>query len=212
MRSFREIVLCKLAAVVAATIGVATLAHAEARKPMGVPEAREYYVCKTRVSFSEGHGTQVSYMNSTGRVFLWYPGNPVVVPGLWKIEEATIKNLTFAALCFQYGLDTYNPVTKERGGKWSCLPADIWARMEVDSADGDVFGLERRGGAVPFRLSKERTTIADLQKNIRPQKAKQSKAVRDPGCPAPVANLGRDAAEHATKLEEAAEHPALMMP
>ena len=179
---------------------------------MGIPEAREHFVCKTRVSFGEEHGTQVAYMNSTGGIFLWYPGNGRVVPGRWKIEEATIKNLTFAALCFQYGLDTYNPVTKERGGKWGCLPADIWARTTVDRADGDVFGLERRGGAVPFRLSKERTTIANLQKNMRPQNAKQAKVVPDPGCAAHVADLVLDEAEHAMKPEGVAEHPALLTP
>jgi len=206
MRRQGETNLCKLAAV-AGVLGATTFAHAEGRKPMGIPEAREYFVCKTRVSFSEGHGTQVAYMNSSGGVFLWYPGNGAVVPGRWRIEEATIKNLTFAALCFQYGADTYNPVTKERGGKWSCLPADIWARTTVDGADGDVFGLERRGGAVPFRLSKERTTIAELQKNIRPQKAKQSKPVSDPGCPPPVADLTRDATEYAMKPDGAETYP-----
>src|SRR5262245_2331452 len=208
MRSPRATILCKLTAV-AAVLGATTFAFAEGRKPIGIPEAREYFVCKTRVSFSDGHGTQVAYMNSTGGVFLWYPGNGAVVPGRWKIEEATIKNLTFPALCFQYGADTYNPVTKERGGRWSCLPADVWARTTVDSADGDVFGLERRGGAVPFRLSRERTTIADLKKNIRPQKAKQSKPVPDPGCPPPVADLARDATEHAMKLEGADGHPRI---
>jgi len=206
--------MVKLAAVAVAVsfaFGATPFAHAEPRKLMGIPEAREHFVCKTRVSFTEGHGTQIAYMNSTGGVFLWYPGNPIVVRGRWRMEEVTVKNLTSVALCFQYGTDTYNPVTKQRGGKWACLPADIWARGTVDGADGDVFGLERRGGAVPFRLSKERTTIADLQKNIRPQNAKQSKPVPDPGCPAPVADLHRDATIHAMKLEGAAEHPALMM-
>src|SRR5262245_18657366 len=205
MRNDRATILCKLAAV-AAAVGVATLSHAEGRKPMSMLEAREHFVCKTRVSFTEQHGTQVSYMTSNGQIFLWYPGNGIVLPGLWKMEEAAIKNLAFVAVCFQYGLNTYNPVTKERGGKWSCAPADILARTNVDGADGDVFGLERRS-AVPFRLSKERTTVADLQKKIGPQKAKQSKAVSDPGCPPPVADVGRDATEHAMKLEEPTNTP-----
>ncbi len=211
MRSSYATILCKLAAV-AAALGATTFAYAEGRKPMTLPEVRDHFVCKTRVSFTEEHGTQVSYMNSSGRILLWYPGNGIVLPGLWKVQEATVKNLTFVALCFQYGADTYNRVTKERGGKWACLPADIWARSTVDGADGDVFGLEQRASAaVPFRLSKARTTIADLQKNI-PRKARPKKAVPDPGCPAPVADVARDATVHATNLDQAVGHPALTMP
>jgi hypothetical protein len=174
-------------AVVAAAFVAGTGAHAQTPGVMSVPDAHAYYVCKTRVSFSPGHGTQVSYMNAAGAVFLWYPGNAIVLPGRWRIEEVTVANQPHAALCFQYGANTYNPVTKERGATWNCLPAHFWARTTVDSAEGDVFGLTRRS-AVPFRLSPERTTIADLQKNVRPQNPRRP----DPGCPTHVAGLAPD--------------------
>jgi len=185
MPKSRSNIVPKQAAMAAAVVA-ATCAHAQTSALMSVPEAREYYVCKTRVSFSPGHGTQVSYMNSEGAIFLWYPGNTVVLPGRWRIEEVTVAKQPHAALCFQYGANTYNPVTKERGSKWNCLPADLWARTTVDRADGDVFGLRWRK-APPFSLSSERTTIADLQKRIRsPQ---QPKSALDPGCPAHMAGL-----------------------
>src|SRR4029453_11353963 len=52
---------------------------------MTVGEANAKFVDHTRISFSPGHGTQVSYMRADGTVFLWYPGNRVVVRGRWLI-------------------------------------------------------------------------------------------------------------------------------
>ncbi len=55
-------------------------------------------------------------------MFLWYPGNSVVLPGtVERFEEVTVAEQPHAALCFQYGAITYNPVTKQRGSKWNCF-------------------------------------------------------------------------------------------
>ena len=136
-------------------------AFAQGSAPMSHSEAHRYFSSKTRVSLDQGHGTQVSFTSADGRVFLWYPGNAVVLHGRWRIVDAQGG----AAICFLYGSNTYNPVTQQAGGRWSCGPADRLKRITVDQANGDVFGLARRR-TVPFRLSSERTTIAELQRAL----------------------------------------------
>jgi hypothetical protein len=123
---------------------------------MSVGAARAHFVNQTRVSFSSGHGTQVSYMAPNGMIYLWYPGNQIVLPGRWSIEP---RPRGYADLCFQYGPNTYNPVAGQVGGQKNCRPADYWAQYEVDGAAGDVFGLSRQH-SVPFILRPERTSIA----------------------------------------------------
>ena len=130
---------------------------------MTVGEANAKFVDQTRISFSPGHGTQVSYMRPDGTVFLWYPGNRVVVRGRWLIESRAKS----AYLCFQYGADTYNPVTNQSGTSWSCQQAGVFARITVDRVRGDLFGLANRQ-AVPFLLTPERTIIAELKQRARP--------------------------------------------
>ena len=135
---------------------------------MSMPEARAFFVNRTRVSFSSGHGTQVSYMAPNGAVYLWYPGNRVVLPGSWSLEPRAMPGYpprAYAILCFQYGPNTYNPVTGRGGGGPECGPADRWARYAVDQAPGDVFGLARRQSP-PFILTPERTTIAELRRRM----------------------------------------------
>jgi hypothetical protein len=117
------------------------------------------FVNKTRVSFGPGHGTQVSYMRSDGAVFLWYPGNRVVLRGDWRIQDGRV--------CFRYGANTYNPVTGRGGGGWECRPIGAFSRTTVDRVPGDVFGLTKRN-TVPFVLAPDRTTIADLTRRGPP--------------------------------------------
>jgi hypothetical protein len=200
MTRIPETISWMLAAALVA-MSVATHAHAQMPQPMSLPEARQFFVCKTHLSFDPGHGTQVSYLRPDGASFLWYPGNSIVLKSGWKLEERVTARptpSTFAALCYQHGENTYNPVTKQRGGLWECLPAHVWASVRVERADGDVFGLATRS-AVPFRLSREQTTIAALQQKVpaqaRKQNAKQPKAATDRDCAANVALLaaGEDA-------------------
>jgi hypothetical protein len=119
----------------------------------------EAFLNKTRVTFGPGHGTQVSYTRSDGAIFLWYPGNRVVLRGRWAVRSGHI--------CFLYGPNTYNPVTGQAGGRWNCRPAETRARNLVDRVNGDVFGLATRN-AVPFVLAPDRTTIADLKRSRQP--------------------------------------------
>ena len=130
---------------------------------MTVGEANAKFINQTRISFSPGHGTQVSYMRPDGSVFLWYPGNKAVLRGRWLIEGRANS----AYVCFQYGSNTYNPVTKQPGGGWSCRQADVFARITVDRVPGDLFGLANRQ-SVPFVLTPERTILAELKQRVRP--------------------------------------------
>ncbi len=159
MRVLRAGAIALLISVVAPGLS----ADAEITTPLSMTEARKLLACKTHMTFSEGHGTQVSYLRSDGVEFLWYPGNAVVVRGKWNLTEHTTDPWKFADICFLYGENSYNPVTRKMGGNWECRPAHAFTRSTVDRADGDVFGLAKRT-AVPFNLSRERTTIDDLRK------------------------------------------------
>jgi hypothetical protein len=155
------------------------------RPVMSVAEARAAFVGKTRVTFGPGHGTQVSYMRPDGAIFLWYPGNAVVLPGRWDIEARWMSGVPptqEAFVCFRYGPNTYNPVTGAVGGRRECMPARVLGRLMVDRAEGDVFGLATRSAA-PFRLPRERTTIAALKTQIGPPR-REGAAAGTPPIPA----------------------------
>lgn len=109
----------------------------------------------TVMTYSSSHGTQVEYLGSNGMSYLWYPGNRVVLPAPWKVENGQ--------MCYRYGKRTYNPVTKTKGGKWECRPVAISKQSVVDSARGDIFGLSKRK-SVPFILTRARTTLSKLGK------------------------------------------------
>jgi hypothetical protein len=159
--------------------------NAPAAERLSVAEARKLFVCKTHMSFSAGHGTQISYLRSDNIEVLWYPGNAVLVRGRWRIaEHANEPPGGYADICFQYGTSSYNPVTGRTGGEWECRPAHVYARSMVEHSDGDVFGLANRT-AVPFTLSREKTTIDDLRKKARrptSSNAAQPSLNRDRGC------------------------------
>src|SRR5688500_2869286 len=114
---------------------------------------------QTIMSFDSGHGTQVEYFDKSGRTFLWYPGNRVVLPGAWKIQGEDI--------CFAYGPNTYNPVTGQVGGNWECQDLTVNQRYAVERQAGDVFGLST-SEKPPFVLKPARTSIAKLLKRITP--------------------------------------------
>jgi len=110
---------------------------------------------RTTMTFDPGHGTQIEYVAADGTNYLWYPGNRVVLPGHWKLEGKLI--------CFQYGANTYNPVTRTQGGNFDCERLSDYTGFIVETAKGDPFGLAHRTG-VPFQLTRSRTTIAALLK------------------------------------------------
>jgi hypothetical protein len=136
------------------------------KKPMTTSEAREFLSCKTRMSFMQGHGTQVSFTAPDGKVFLWYPGNKVVLSGQWEVRSRAISSRStlsiYAEICFRYGANTFNPVTGAAGNTWECMPADLLAGLTTDSSDGDLFNLHQR--PVPaFVLSPEKTSLKQLE-------------------------------------------------
>ena len=113
---------------------------------------------QTTLTYDPGHGTQVEFVAANGTNYLWYPGNRIVLPGHWKLDGANI--------CWSYPENSYNPVTGQTGSNWECEPKSVYASTIVERAKGDVFGLAHRS-AVPFKLSKTRTSIAALSKLIR---------------------------------------------
>jgi hypothetical protein len=111
----------------------------------------------TNLSFDPGHGTQIEYISSEGGAYLWYPGNSIILPGRWKLEDGR--------MCFSYGPNTYNPVTGTRGGAWECAPLDFYFRPITERAKGDILALEGRH-AVPFELGREPTSLAEMVEKV----------------------------------------------
>ncbi len=102
---------------------------------------------KTVLFYEAAHGNQVEYYDPSGRSFLWYPNNKVVVAGRW---EARGKNI-----CFIYGENTYNPVSGSRGDSWRCTGFATWSKSIVDVEPGDGFRLST-SEAPPYRLPARR--------------------------------------------------------
>lgn len=109
---------------------------------------------KTQQSYSPGHGMQIEYLAADGASWLWYPGNTRVLAGQWKAEGADI--------CFRYGKNSYNPVTRQRGGDWECAPLKVYNSTLVTSTKGDIFGLAGRK-KVPFDLPAKLLPINQLK-------------------------------------------------
>lgn len=112
---------------------------------------RKRYSGATTLDYSEQHGTQVEYMAADGRAYLWYPGNSRVVVGQWKTQTA--RNGA-GEICFRFGTNTYNPVTKTRGGYWNCRNGRGFIFLEEEYTTGDPFNLE--SGRIPYVMPKSR--------------------------------------------------------
>ena len=141
------------------------------REDVTAAQARAFLVDKTRLSFSAQHGPQVAYARPDGAVFLWYPGNAVVLQGRWEVRENVtdyiragelLRSVKSADVCFQYGANTYSPATGQRGGGFNCMPLRVLQLVHKEALPGDVFGLARRSGP-PFVLGREPTTLAALK-------------------------------------------------
>ena len=80
----------------------------------------------------KGHGTQIEYGGPDGRVYLWCPGNQIVLTGQWRIETRSMdigdkgapKRLDVAYTCFRYDTSGRNPMTGETGQDWAAFGAD----------------------------------------------------------------------------------------
>ena len=114
--------------------------------------AAPYFANRTLMTYDRGHDTQDEYYDNAEHSWLWYPGNKIVLPGMWKMQGAS--------LCFNYGPQSYNPMTGQVGG-WECEPLSLQKQCVVEIVKGDVFHL-KGAGRVPFILKPARTSIARL--------------------------------------------------
>jgi hypothetical protein len=110
----------------------------------------------TVLFYNQAHGVQVEYYTKNGRSYLWYPGNSRSLAGKWK------KEMDGKLICFSYPSNSYNPVTKERGGDWKCRLTRNFERHVTQTCKGDVFRLA--SGKIPFVLKKGRSQLNDLKK------------------------------------------------
>lgn len=164
----------KAAISIAATTAVA--ACTGVRPPLDVmsdppvEETRALYSDTTRITYMLGHGSQISYSSSDGKIYLWYPGNKTVVEGTWTVRQGTPSRvegpngpmmLAENRICFIYGANTYNPVTKQWGGSGDCIRTKAFGRYVTELRRGDVFGLSRKR-EVPFVRSGAPTSIDSL--------------------------------------------------
>jgi hypothetical protein len=119
----------------------------------------------------KGHGTQIEYASADGKVYLWYPGNQVVLGGQWRVETRSMdigdksapRPLDVTYTCFRYDTTGRNPMTGETGLDWSCNATLFYKKNITESANGDVFGLSRRR-MPPFVLDRDRTSLDALRK------------------------------------------------
>lgn len=141
--------------------------------------ARQVMANKTFRSYSPQHGTQLEYNAPDGRTYLWYPGNAVVLEGRWRVEPDPhapklletppgsgniVEGPPRFRRCYQYGSNTYNPVTGRRGGEWECQ--GVFSQGLGQPRGGDVFGLARRK-TVPMVTTKQRYTYEELLAALR---------------------------------------------
>jgi hypothetical protein len=131
---------------------------------MSVEKAKATFVGRTRVISASSYGSQVAYMAPDGMVYLWFPGNRVILPGRWTFERGSFLFENWVNLCFQYGPGTVNAWTRRDTGK-ECSPAEARARLIQDSAEGDVFGLSRKS-EVPFVLPSKPTNIREIKERL----------------------------------------------
>ncbi|MDG2404310.1 MAG: hypothetical protein P8M25_04965 [Paracoccaceae bacterium] len=128
------------------------------QEPQNQSDADVTYGGYTVVYYEPQHGTQVEYHGKNRTSFLWYPENTGIVFGDWRVEGHSNRPST---ICYRYQTNSYNPVTKVRGGNWECrnimsVQADIQNRIV-----GDPFGLVT--GKVPFVLERhKKITLAEL--------------------------------------------------
>ena len=163
-------------APILACVAMVTLGGCVGRGPLEVmsdpplEETRALYSDTTRITYMFGHGAQVSYSSSNGKIYLWYPGNKSVLEGSWRLLEGTPSRaegprgpvmLAENRICFTYGPNTYNPVTKQWGGTGDCIRTKAFGRYVTELRRGDVFGLSHRR-EVPFVRSSAPTTIDGL--------------------------------------------------
>lgn len=97
-------------------------------------------------------GSQIIFMGSRGKTYLWYGGSTEVLEGRYYsgMRENTI--------CFKYGPDRYNPVTGMPAGRSECTTRSDFNALQLQFIEGDVFNLASRSAA-PFALGRRKVTL-----------------------------------------------------
>ncbi|MDB5530841.1 MAG: hypothetical protein JWR51_3944 [Devosia sp.] len=133
------------------------------RDTIGYSETKGIFANHTMMSYDSAHGTQVEFIASTGRTYLLYPGNTVIVKGSWRLDR-TEKSDVFN-ICFRYPSNSSNPATGNAGGDWECQIAGFYLGALREIIPGDQLGLSR-GSEVPFVLSRARTNFTSLLRKL----------------------------------------------
>jgi hypothetical protein len=147
-----------------------------------VETVRAFKTDRTTTTWSAGYGLQISYTSPDGRVYLWYPGNNVILQGEWKVEPSTgltgnvvivedgeqsvVRPIDSAQVCFKYGANTVDGVSRSPGGRFSCQGFAYFKGVQRENRKGDVFGLMGRSQA-PFVLPKDENKIANILKKMK---------------------------------------------
>ncbi|MEL6678967.1 MAG: hypothetical protein AAFQ51_09685 [Pseudomonadota bacterium] len=147
--------------------GIAPITLEEAEALQAIAGSRDtldaFFADTTSRSFTPWHGNQIEYLSAEGKAYLWYPGNTALVVGDWRTEQ--LPDERRARMCFRYGPDTYNPVTEQRGGDWSCQFAAEALYISDEIVDGDPIGLA--DGTLPFVMpDAEEVTLAEAAARI----------------------------------------------
>lgn len=139
--------------------------------------ARAFLSDKTVATYSLIHATQIEYFQPDGTAHLLYPGNAVVVRGIWLVKERpAIFGGVDLELCFTYQRDAAQNYAKLQSqgisisdvytsdqylassDGWNCKDLEIYL-WELDGAySGDVFNLVNTR-FLKRRLPKTKQTI-----------------------------------------------------
>ncbi|MBF9036478.1 hypothetical protein HKCCE2091_19745 [Rhodobacterales bacterium HKCCE2091] len=109
------------------------------------------FLCERTLHFHDpAHGNQVEYFRPDGISFLWYPNEPEIIPGEWRLE---VTGPGAMDICFRYPEDSWNPVTGEYGGDWECTAFDNFLAHIVEGGivEGDPLALS--SGDIPAPLA-----------------------------------------------------------
>ncbi len=141
-------------------------------EPVAHAAARKQIAGTTYRGWTMAHGNQIEHATPDGRLFLWYPGNTVILPGHWKIatlgEETGKMKETCPGLagqtriCFKYGTDTRNPATGNVGSSWECEFFAHFLKARRELVPGDPLGLARLK-VPPFLLPRDDVSIDTIR-------------------------------------------------
>ncbi len=106
----------------------------------------------------DSRGTQVEYNAANGKTYLWYPGNPEIVRGQWKLK----RNGKSVNICFKYPAGA---TTGRVAGDWQCQGVQPYLDGARQRSPGDGLRLSKTKAA-PFVLKREKTSIPALAQQL----------------------------------------------